>query len=465
VVGKVGTFAWTAVAARRLGPAGFGVFTVALSVALILSNLSEWSFDAALIQRASSDPDRRNAYLTDAVVCEGLLAVALFGAGGLLVAHWLPGSATVALALVLLSVYLDSFSDTLRAASAAVQRQGGTSLALIAQRALAAGVGIGLLLAGYGLTGLATALAATSALGLVGHIAAVWQLDLRLTRSAVSLQLFNRFIAGTWPIGVANVVLATLFRIDAVMLGGLRGTTAVGAYGAAYKLFDTTLFYAFALNGVLLPVMSASMPGNGSSPRRLSTALQAGVTALAFGYFPVAAVCLAAPGPVLRLVFGARYAAESAHALAWLALAPFAFGLAFLCASVLQAARRTGGLLIAALAATVVNVVANAIAIPAYGGTAAACTTTLSYAVESVILLGLLYRRFGLRLNAAAAVATPLTAALVLAVVLRLAPSAVVVTLPLGGLAYLVICALGLGRFQRTAFGDLRAAFSRIPNL
>lgn len=454
VVGKLGTFAWTAVAARRLGPAQFGVFTVVLSVALIVSAVAEWSFDVTLVQKVSSDPQHRNRYLTQALAWEGMLAVALFGLGGLALSASLSPEVRLGLALVLASVFLDSFSDTLRGAAAALQRQGATSLALIVQRLGAAGMAIALLATGHALTGLALALLLASAVGLAGSLLAVYRLGFRPERAALALATMRSFAARGWPIGVSSIVLVALFRLDAVMLSALRGSFALGTYSVAYKLFDTSLFFAFALNGALYPVMSAGSVSGSTLSRQepigagLSSPLQSGLGALAFSYLPFAAVCLAEPHALLRLLFGAQYAAQAGSALEWLAFAPLAFGLSYLASSALNSRRRSGEMLVAAAIAAVVNVAANLVAIPLFAGAGAACTTTAAYLLQAIVGLAYLRRRFGVRLDLRSATALPLAGSVVLALLLRSLPLPLPVDLVVGLAAYLAICGFGMRRYQ-----------------
>ena len=457
LVGKVATFGWTVVAARRLGQEAFGVFSVALAGALIISAVSEWGFDTALVQRASHDPEHRDRYLTEALAWELGLGVVLFGVGGVAVVQLLSGQHVAAVALVVSSVFLDTFSDTLRAAAGAAQRQGATSVALITQRMLAAVVAIGLLLDHRGLVGLGAALAATSAAGLAAHVVAVRRIGFRVHPRLLGRSGLRAFGTGTGAIGLSALVLAALFRIDAVMLEGFRGARAVGIYSVAYKLFDTSLFVAFALTGAFFPVMSVQV----RQPRQLQRTLAIGIAAGAFCYVPFAAFCLVDAHPLLQLLYGPSYAGPAAAALRWLAPAPIMFGLAFLSGSTLNAYRRTAGLLVSAVVATVVNVLGNLVAIPALGGTGAALMTTASYAIQAGVTLLYVRRVSGLPLGIAPELTAPLAGGLVFGVLLGVLPGGLGVGLAVGVPSYFAVWWAVVRRVRPGQLAALRVLIPR----
>ena len=47
-----------------------------------------------------------------------------------------------------------------------------------------------------------------------------------------------------------------LFRIDTVMLAAYESDAVVGNYGAAYRLFESTLFLSWAVGAAVYPVYS-----------------------------------------------------------------------------------------------------------------------------------------------------------------------------------------------------------------
>lgn len=456
VAAKLSTLAWTLTAARLLTPRDFGTFFFVFTVALLLSSVVKWGFDPVLIHRGSAEPDRLPALYSQAVGWQVLLGVPVFAVAGGVLAWARPGwDMRATTAMLFGSVVLDTLSDTCRGASSARQRQGGTSGALVLQRLVTAALGVGLLVAGAGLVGLAAALFTGSAVGLAAHVAALRPLGVRLRTADMDRAGLSDFGRGTIVIGVSALVLMVLFRVDAVMLGVLRGDAEVGIYTAAYRLLETVLFVAFALRNAVFPVMSAT-----GSAGRLGAAMQGGTAALAVVYVPFTAVLLAESGPVLNLLFGEPYGQASATALRWLAPAPLLFAIAYLGNSALQAAGRNSGMLAGAVTATVMNVGLNLALIPAYGAAGAGASSTISFAVQSAVVLGYL-RVAGVRSRTVRAVAEPVVAGLAMFVVLVLLPWPLLPGLAAGGTVYALVWAGLIARSDPHQLAVARALVTR----
>jgi O-antigen/teichoic acid export membrane protein len=187
------------------------------------------------------------------------------------------------------------------------------------------------------------------------------------------------------PLGVNGVVSDALFRLDSVLLGLLIGSIAVGRYAAAYKLLETVLFINWSVARAVYPAMSAAR-----EPGTVRLAVERGIGICGFAFFPYAALLLLRGGDLLHLLYGSAYAGRAAVVLAWLAPAPLAFGIAYLCAYALFAIDRPRAVLVASIGALVINVTANLALIPLLSDIGTAITTTGCYVVEAVVMAALL---------------------------------------------------------------------------
>lgn len=453
IASKVSTFAWTAVAARELSQRDFGAFNFALSLGLLLASVAEWGFDTALVQRGSAEPEKISKPYTLAMASEAIVAIPMFAVAGAIAFGALDGDAArLTLIFVLVATLVDAFSDTIRAGASAVQRQGLVSTALTVGRLLTAMLAIPLLLLGAGVLGLAAALLVSYVFALLAHVFAARRLGLRLVPAEVSVASLRRFVSGTTTIGVSALVLAALFRLDTVMLAAISGERAVASYSTAYKLFDTVLFVTFAIAGALFPVMSE----RGDDRRHISEIVVTGLTAQAALYVPFAVICLMRAPEVLNLFFGPTYSQISAGALRWLSPAPLIFSATYLLASALTAVRRTKGMLVASVAATLVNIAGNLVLIPHYRGTGAALMTTVGYGIDS-ILLWLFYRRVGCRMPGLAQRLLPtLLAGGALAVAIAALPLPVAPAVGVGLLGYGIMWLLLMQWWQPGDLTSLR---------
>jgi O-antigen/teichoic acid export membrane protein len=415
VAGKVATLAFTVAAARTLSQADFGAFAYALSFSLLVATLPSWGFDALLIQRGSADPKRLRQMLSETLVWRTVVAVPVFLAAGIAGVAIRPTARSgVALAVVLVAVFIDIHSDAGRAAAAALQRQGGVSTALVVQRLITAGLAIGALAAGFGLIGLSVAYLAGTLVGAGGVVVSVRRLGLGLDLRSVGRAGLGATARLSLAVGLDAVAALALFRIDQVMLAAFKGDGAVGVYAAAYRLLETVLFLSWAVSRAVLPAMSAS-----TETWRVRRGVEEGIAALAVLYVPFGVGLWIEAGPVLRFLYGSGYAAAGTTALRWLAGAPLLFAVGYLGGYGLLARGRRGRIVLATLVATTYNIGLNLILIPRLSGTGAAIVTTTSYALEAALTLVLLrsvigwvrlHRSVGLPVAASAAMAVALLA-------------------------------------------------------
>jgi O-antigen/teichoic acid export membrane protein len=438
VAAKILTLAWTVVAARVLSQRDFGEFNFALSLALILSALAEWGFDPALVRLASRSPRDRDRHYTEAILAETVVGLLLFGA---VLAAVLPTRATgddrLAMALVFLAVFIDLWNDTARSVGAAAARQGRTSAALIAQRLATAALVLPLLWAGAGIAGVAGGMLGGCIVGWLANLAALRSFGSRLRPRELSRSGVTTFARISLPIGVSSLILVLVARVDMVLLEVMKGSRPVGAYAAAYKLFETVLFVTFAVSSATFPMMSAAA----DDPLRVREVARTAIGVMTVLLVPFAAVCLADAPELLRLVFGADYGRLSAGALRWLAVAPLVYAVAYVAGTALIAVGRNRGLVIASAVAAVVNIGANLLVIPRWAGTGAAAVTTASYLVEGVAALLLLRAGVG-SLRVLTVAPEALVAGTALGLALWWCPLPLLVEVPVGCALYLVGWAL-----------------------
>ena len=83
IVGKLASFGMFAVATRVLGPDGFGEFSWAMGLGMMVASFGMFGFDMALIQLGGANPRKTANYLTSSVTLRLLIAVI----GVLVLAH------------------------------------------------------------------------------------------------------------------------------------------------------------------------------------------------------------------------------------------------------------------------------------------------------------------------------------------------------------------------------------------
>lgn len=431
VLAKLATLSWTVVAARQLDRDEFGAFSFALSLVLLVSALPSWGFDPVLVRRASRDPSQLPRLHTEALTWQTLLAVPVLVVTGFIAVGARPTpEAALVLVLVLVAGLPEIWSDTARATAGARQDQVGVSQALVAQRVVTAVLVIAALLTGFGVVGVAAGFLGGTLAGWALHARAMRRIEVRMRLSLVTRGGLRAMLRGSGYVGLSALVLIVLFRVDVVLLGAIKDDEAVADYTVAYRLLETVLFVAYAVNHSVFPVMSQTGSGG-----RARLGLERGLAAAGFVYVPFAAVVVVEPQAVLTLLFGADYAG-SAPILRWLAPVPLLFTAAYLGQSALIARDLTRPMLVAAVSATVVNVGLNLSLIPTLAGVGAAMATTVSYAVQVLVVTVFLRRGDVGRIRLLRPLYEAAAGALVVAAVLLLLELPILVELPLAGTAY-----------------------------
>lgn len=380
---KIASVALFVVMARELGEAGFGLFSFALALVMLVTGASDFGQDEILTREVARRADALDGYLANTLGLK--LALALPGlaiAAAIVATSGASGETLAVVALLGLAVVADLLTATCFAVYQAFERMAFIPVVLITQRFLTAVAGIAALLLGAG----AVAVAAIFLLsGALAFALALVLLLRRVARPRLELRprAWTTLMWAAAPIGLAGLFALVLFRIDMVMLAAFEPREVVGQYGAAYRLFETTLFLSWAVGAAVYPAFSRfsrqSDPPVGPVYERSMKLVVALTLPLAVG-----AAVLA--GPLVRLVFGAEYA-DAGTALALLAPAIAFYPLAYIAGYLLVSQNRPIWLTATYALVAVENVALNFVLIPWLSLDGAALGTSISEVLAASILV------------------------------------------------------------------------------
>lgn len=248
------------VMARELGEAGFGVFTLGLSIATLVTVLGGFGQDGILTREVARDRQRVHHYFANTLAVKALLVLpALAVTGAVTFALGVDAETRSVILLLGIAVAAELFTASCLAVFQAYERIGFLPVVMISQRLITAVVGIGALLAGAGVV-------AVSAIYLGGSVAAlalgVFLLFRRVVRPRLEVDVgrFWPLMRVALPVGIAGVFGTILFRVDTAILAGFEPESVVGDYGGAFRLFEATLFLSWAVGTALYPVLSRLRP-------------------------------------------------------------------------------------------------------------------------------------------------------------------------------------------------------------
>jgi O-antigen/teichoic acid export membrane protein len=362
------------VMARKLGTGGFGVFSFAFSLAVLVTTLANFGEDKVLVRAIVRDPRALRRTFADTVALQaaiGLGALALTEA--FLPLTGVAEKTRLVVALLGLAIVLDVLTSTHLAIFQARERMALIPAVIVPQRLAVAVAGTYALYRGVGVVGVAGIYLAGSLLALPLAIALLRR-EVARPPFRISLRRWPPLLVAALPIGVASAFATILFRIDLVMLRAYRSADVVGAYAGAYRLFEMTLFLSAGVGASALPAFARMKADQLPELRGL---LRKTLLLVLVPSVPLAILAAALPAQLLHLAYGGGYG-SAADALRLLAPAIVLYPLSFMCGYLLVAQGHVRALVTVYGVVAAENVAANMVLIPWLSLRGAALGTSIS---------------------------------------------------------------------------------------
>jgi O-antigen/teichoic acid export membrane protein len=426
-VSKVTLLVLYAVMARELGKDGFGVFTLAVSVSLFVE-FAGLGTDLILAREVARDADHVHGLFWNSIAIKVVIGIpALAGVMGFSVAAGYTGDALLTIALISVAKLLDVVSQTFAATFRGREEMRPPATALTVQRLGIAFIG------SFALISLNAGVVAIGIVYVGSSVAALavlwWLLHRREMRPRVEVSRER----GWWlaivalPAGIATFFGAALARVDALILSLLTDHATVGLYGAAYRLFDGTLFLTWGFGLAIFPVLSRLNADSSPSLRTVFELASKLITAMLLPFGMVMALF----GPVIVSTLYGHTFDGAAAATQLLGGATFLYG-PFAIAALAAAARdRQKWVLWVTGPGLALNVALNFALIPSMSLNGAALAMTITQGLMAVAMIGLVTRLTG-ALSIARMFVGPAVAALGMC--------AAALILGTGGLGFAVAC-------------------------
>jgi O-antigen/teichoic acid export membrane protein len=365
--------ATSAVLSRYLGVEGFGQFNYIFAFFYFFLTINDFGVNTIVVREVSKHHDRANEIIGAMQLFKLLLAaVCVLGAWATIWAMKFPADlrnslCLFALILPLIALQLPGviFQATLKAEYPAIvgviNRCGGFLLMM------------GAVAMGSRLTGIVAAL-------LVGELIALLVL-LKWARRFVrpvwrpDPELWMEVLRSSIPLGIMGLFVATINRVDFMMLERMTDLQQVGLYSAAYKVVNLLEAFPLMIMGTIYPVMSRYASEDLGQLRVLYKKCVAylGLVALPMGI----GITLLAPW-IVRVLFGDKFV-DSSQGLRVLVWSSVFLYLALSGGNLLiSLGKEKVNLAINALGA-MLNVGLNLVLIPSLGFVGAALSTAGTY--------------------------------------------------------------------------------------
>ncbi len=380
IIAKVASLAFYIAIARALGQEGFGDFSFALAIAVILVTVSGMGLDALLAREVSRDRGRIEHVFWDTLVARLALGTAATAVATAIA--WVGGYDAVVVASVLvlsLATLAEVLKKCLGSVFQGVEDMAPIAIGSIVQRFTTAILAVAALALGAGVLAVSIFYLLGAVLGLAYSAVAFRRRELsspfRISRAAM-----RRLVIASIPLGLSGIFATVLYRLDSAILSVMEDNVAVGAYSAAYRLLDSTLFISFFLVAAMFPMLSRL---DRTTKPRSAEVFGLCVKALCGALLPIGVCLVAFADPIVELLYGSEFA-DSASAVRLLGGAAVFYGLAHLSNWMLVAQDRERFLPWLVGGAALLNIALNVALIPSMSFDGAALATTLSEAALAI---------------------------------------------------------------------------------
>lgn len=306
VAGKGSLFVITIVAARRLGPRAFGIFSLASTLGWILAVVTDFGIQMHLARAVARRPAEAGLILGT------WLRVRLWTAGGAIVlvaaglAAFGPSRASAAAIVLFTLIYVfGALIELLHYFYRGLGRTDVESSLTLWQRSATLGCALLALAWRPDLNVLGVAML----LPVLATFAVSLRIAARLARSTTSAltaalpsreRLWVEFRRDVLPIGAGIVLSALYFRIDLFLVQLWRGTEAVADYNAVFRLVEALRLFPAAVLAVGLPSLCRAQDVRPLARVSLAVTAFAGIATL---------VLWTTAGWTIPLLYGAPFAA------------------------------------------------------------------------------------------------------------------------------------------------------------
>ncbi len=434
IVGRLASLALFAAVARHLGENGLGAFVFAMAYLGFVMVAVDLGLDRYMLRVIAREHAAADHVFFNVIALKLALAAPLFTVSlvGLHLVGYSSQAQTTALVLAP-GVFADSVARTQGSFFAARERGGPPSLADAIQRICSAALGIVALQAGYGVVGVGAAYSAGSLIGVaIGFV--LLHRTLGIPTRAISRRGWRGLAGGSIPFAAQDTFAVLLARMDTLLLALLATQAAVGRYGAAYRLFESTFFITYALTGAFSAMYTYLGP---HSDPPLRFVFQRSVKLSLVLLTPVAVSFAVLADPICKLIYGDTFA-SAAQPLLILAPCVVLMGIVILTTSLMVSRGNPARMVPVAAAMAAINIALNLALIPSHGDAGAAAAMLATAAIYAAWIMRMASRTVG-GVQWTRTAAGALMAGGGMIVVTLMLDSSLWTALALGGAVYLII--------------------------
>ncbi len=269
---------------RYLGDEGLGQVTFASSFTGVFVPLIVLGVPTYLVKEVARDKDKIGIYFVNSLVMRIPLSAAVF------VIVWLSVNIMGYSAQMKTVVYLGCLTtiamclnDTASSILQGIENMRWITVADIAGKLVTTGVGILVLINGYGVEAYALVLLSGAMVALAINMSFFF--IRRSIRLELDFKVWRTLLVGGFPFLITSVLLTVYQRGDTTILRLMTNDAVVGWYGAATQLFGTLNFVPILVGTAILPALSRMYSSN---PNQMTIAAKRSISITVLVSLPMA---------------------------------------------------------------------------------------------------------------------------------------------------------------------------------
>ncbi len=386
-LGEIGTKVLGAlmyfVLARYLGPKGFGVYSVAVSFAVIFGLVSGLGIDSYIVKELARNPSRIDEIFSNAMFLKligGLLAFAASVGICMLLGYDIQTkSAIIIFSITLLFSAVTNLYDSI---FRGFQQMEFSAMIMMGRSLITICIILVMILFNSSLDMIVSAHVITGFLLMTGFYFFIRNKYCRFNFS-ISRTVLKELIIGGFPFIATGVVFIINAKADVLLLSKLADIESVGIYDAANELILVLFIIPSLLSQVLYPHMSQQFL---NSRKGLADVINMSLRVIIFISVPISLGVMILAPKIIHLFYGAKYANSSIVLLIMGAGISIVF-LRSLLGWVLAAVEKVTWMMWINVYNLVLNVVFNVALIPKFGYKGAAVATISSMVLGTLTVL------------------------------------------------------------------------------
>jgi len=244
---------------RYLGQDGFGEYTTITTFLTFFAVIADLGLTLVTVQMISGEknPVEENKILNNLFSLR-LVSVLIFISLAPIFVLFMPYSQTIKIGVLIASLSF-IFPALNQIIIGLLQKRLSMDRASLAEIISRVALLIGIILVARNQTGLNGVLVVTVLAGAINFIFHyLFSRKFAKIRLQISFSLWKKIFSKSWPLAITIVLNLIYLRADVLILSLYQSSSAVGLYGATYKVIDVLTSIPFMFAGLILPILTAA---------------------------------------------------------------------------------------------------------------------------------------------------------------------------------------------------------------